>query len=298
MKDRVPMRSSFVRQFSVVLAVSSGLGLTIATKPAAADTITGYIFNNTVYQQTSNSAPTTPQGYFFDMGLFFDTAGDYTAGSVTYPGSGSPQSLPAPAGSTQFDFNSSLYPSLAALHADYPFGRYTITASGGSAGTETSRINYKHDYFAKTVPYVTNFMSLNGLNPAANFSVHFNSFTPNSHVEGFTFLTIYDASNDVVFSDPFLDPTSTTALILAGTLLPDTTYSYELDFSDRLNKFDKKNSTFTTQGFDLRTDGSFTTGDATTPLPSTWTMLIAGFIGLGFFAKRGAKNNLTAIATA
>jgi len=26
-----------------------------------------------------------------------------------------------------------------------------------------------------------------------------------------------------------------------------------------------------------------------TPLPSTWTMLIAGFIGLGFFAYRGSK---------
>jgi len=32
-----------------------------------------------------------------------------------------------------------------------------------------------------------------------------------------------------------------------------------------------------------------------TPLPSTWTMLIAGFVGLGFFAYRGKK---TAIAAA
>ena len=28
-----------------------------------------------------------------------------------------------------------------------------------------------------------------------------------------------------------------------------------------------------------------------TPLPSTWTMLIAGFIGLGFFAYRGSKKS-------
>jgi hypothetical protein len=33
-----------------------------------------------------------------------------------------------------------------------------------------------------------------------------------------------------------------------------------------------------------------------TPLPSTWTMLIAGFIGLGFFAYRGTKKNIPAIA--
>jgi len=35
-----------------------------------------------------------------------------------------------------------------------------------------------------------------------------------------------------------------------------------------------------------------------TPLPSTWTMLIAGFLGLGFFAYRGTKKNTAAIAAA
>jgi PEP-CTERM motif len=33
-----------------------------------------------------------------------------------------------------------------------------------------------------------------------------------------------------------------------------------------------------------------------TPLPSTWTMLIAGFVGLGFFAYRGTKKNAAALA--
>jgi hypothetical protein len=32
-----------------------------------------------------------------------------------------------------------------------------------------------------------------------------------------------------------------------------------------------------------------------TPLPSTWTMLIAGFLGLGFFAYRGSKKNAAAL---
>jgi hypothetical protein len=42
----------------------------------------------------------------------------------------------------------------------------------------------------------------------------------------------------------------------------------------------------------------FTVGVEATPLPSTWTMLIAGFLGLGFFAYRGSKKNATAIAAA
>ena len=39
-------------------------------------------------------------------------------------------------------------------------------------------------------------------------------------------------------------------------------------------------------------EGSVTT----TPLPSTWTMLIAGFAGLGFFAYRGTKKNAATLA--
>jgi hypothetical protein len=35
-----------------------------------------------------------------------------------------------------------------------------------------------------------------------------------------------------------------------------------------------------------------------TPLPSTWTMLIAGFLGLGYFAFRGTKNRAGAMAAA
>lgn len=298
------MRSSSVRQFAQRLVVSSGLALTIvsAAKPAAAtpvDPITGYIYDNISYDQTSNSAPTTPAGYFFSIGLYFNTAGDYTAGTATYPGSGSPQTLPAPAGSTQFNYDSALYPTMAALHVAYPFGKYVITGSGGSVGAATAYINYKHDYFTKAIPYLTNFSALNGLNPAANFNVDFNSFTPNSHVTlGYTFLTITDVSTGVaVVTDDFLKPTTTSALIAAGTLLPDTTYDYELDFSDRLNGYNYGSGSFTVQGFDLRTDGSFTTGE--TPLPSTWFLMLSGIAGLGFVGLRGTKRNTAAaLATA
>jgi hypothetical protein len=37
---------------------------------------------------------------------------------------------------------------------------------------------------------------------------------------------------------------------------------------------------------------------AITPLPSTWTMLIAGFLSLGFFAYRGSKKGFAALAAA
>jgi len=44
-------------------------------------------------------------------------------------------------------------------------------------------------------------------------------------------------------------------------------------------------------------DGNFT-DITTTPLPSTWTMMLIGFAGLGFFAYRGTKKNAAAVAAA
>jgi hypothetical protein len=57
--------------------------------------------------------------------------------------------------------------------------------------------------------------------------------------------------------------------------------------------------------FVVNNDGNFdddstalTATISSTPLPSTWTMLIAGFVGLGFFAYRGTKKNAGALAAA
>jgi hypothetical protein len=120
---------------------------------------------------------------------------------------------------TTFNFESPAFTFLTALHAAYPFGTYSITTTVTSAST-TGVINYTADYFTSTVPYLTNYTALNGLNPAAAFTFSFPAFTPNPSVtEGFTFLTIYDATT--------------------GPLV---------------------GNAFTTQGLDLRTEGSFTTG--------------------------------------
>ena len=42
-------------------------------------------------------------------------------------------------------------------------------------------------------------------------------------------------------------------------------------------------------------NGSWSTV-ATTPLPSTWLMLLSGFVGLGYFAYRGTKKRTAALA--
>lgn len=218
------------------------------------DQISPYIFANTVFNQTSGTAPLVPWLYFFSIGATFLTAGDYSAASANYPGPGSPQTLGLIAPTT-FDFGSPAFTSFSNLQAAYPFGTYTVTAVGNQISS-TSSVSYQANYFTSTVPFVTNYSSLNGFNPANDFTVDYNSFTPDARVTtGFTFLTIWNANtHQVVFQDNFQSSSSTTALIAANTLSPNTNYTFELDFSDRLTVGSS------TQGFDVRTDGSFTTG--------------------------------------
>ncbi|MCK1554440.1 cadherin-like domain-containing protein [Bradyrhizobium sp. 177] len=218
------------------------------------DQISPYIYDNTVFDQTSDTAPLLPWFYFFSIGATFLAAGDYSAASASYPGPGSPQTLGLIAPTT-FDFGSPAFTSLSNLQAAYPFGAYTVTAVGNQISS-TSSVSYQANYFTGAIPFVTNYSGLNGFNPANDFTVHYSSFTPDAHATtGFTFLTIWNAStHQVAFQDDFQSSSSTTALIPANTLSPNTNYTFELDFSDRLTVGS------TTQGFDMRTDGSFTTG--------------------------------------
>jgi hypothetical protein len=46
------------------------------------------------------------------------------------------------------------------------------------------------------------------------------------------------------------------------------------------------------------TDLTLSFAPVATPIPATWTMLIAGFVGLGFFAYGGSKKSTGALASA
>jgi hypothetical protein len=293
---------SFVERTTILLMMSGGLGLSGATSAAAADPTAGNIYYNALYDQTSNSQPSAAVGYFFDIGTFVGVPGDYTSATATYPGPRSPLSLPS-VSTTEFNYGSSLYSTLAGLHADFPFGTYTI-AVRGPAGTSTTTIDYTADDFDSAVPYLTNFSSLAGLNPLHSFDVDFDSFTPNPSVsEGFTFFTVYNFNTGVpVYSQGFLSPSATSVVIPGDVLSPGTKYSFELDFSDRLNgAYDLIGNSFSEPGFDLRTDGSFTTRAFTTrasvPEPSTWAMMFLGFAGLGYSGYLRARAGRTTLTT-
>jgi hypothetical protein len=261
------------------------LGSVLASAaPAMAQQLTDVdIFKNLGNEQTGAST-VSPVGAFFDIGGDFLPAGAFDTASVTYPGPGSPLSLPITS-PTAFGYGSPLFPTQSAMDTAFPFGSYVITVSNSAPpASDSSTIDYTTDAYTSDVPQLTaaSFNALNGLSTAlTSLTVNFNAFTPSTGATfGNTYFTIFGSSQ---FCGG-LSPSATSCTIDPQALLPGTTYTWELDFSDRIPGEDD-NGVNQLLGFDVRTDGTFTTAPAV-PEPSTWAMMLLGFGGLGLAGYR------------
>jgi hypothetical protein len=195
---------------------------------------------------------------------------------MTYPGPGSPVGL-SPISSTDFRYQTPFLPNQAAMDAAYPFGTYQFNATGGSAGPASTSFNYTADHYPQSLPYLTgtDYSRLQGMNPNAPFQFHFSPFVTGTGVDdSFMFLTIFDrTTNTFAFVDSFLPPTTTGLTLAAGTLQLDHQYTYELIFSNRLLT-PSPGATFDAQiGYDLRTEGNFTSA---VPEPVPLLLLVQG----------------------
>jgi hypothetical protein len=272
--------------------VATATAILVSTLSIAADAnLVGVnIFDNTLYSQTSAAAPTTPSSYFFSIG------GDYASGDIfggataMFTGTASPvtsfdNNVPSP---NFFNHDSVVFPSLSALHTAYNFGSYTIITTINGIPNTGVVSGYTRDLFTSTIPVVTNYSSLQGLNPANSVTVTSNAFTPASGTNAaFTFFTIYNSTTlAAVYSQGFLPDTTTSFTVPADTLLPDTQYLFEVNFSNRLDGFDSIDSVSTTQGFDVRTDATVTTGSAS-PVSEPGSLSLVGMalVSFGVFCR-------------
>jgi hypothetical protein len=265
-------------RMALVNVVAVFFGMTVVA-PVVAHAEISFVdmFRSNSFVQTGNGNTLSTNGSFLSLSLTSVGANDYSAVQTTYPGPASPVVL-APNSPTVFQFQTPAYPTQAAMDADFPHGNYSYQATK-TGGSDTTGFTYSADAYPLTLPYLTgtNFGDLQGMNPAAAFSLQFSPFTPSPAAsESFLFLTVFDTvANAFVFNSSF-QPTTTAGLTLpANTLLPKRAYLYELIFSDRVLT-PATGSDFDAQlGFDVRTTGSFTTG---VPEPAA---LLLGLVACG-----------------
>jgi hypothetical protein len=225
-------------------------------------------------------------GGFFSGRAFFTNTTDFDAGTLTYGGPGSPAGLTAGSSPPSLTLGGS-NASFSALVDEFPTGDYTFDLTGGTLGPAKFVINYAGDAYSNT-PELTaaSFNALQGLNAADSVTLDFNAMdvSPNATPGANNiFFSIVDSSDTPVFNAT-LSTTDTSVTIPGGTLAAGETYSFDLLFDDRIVTQDDQGVPVT-QFYDTHTDGSFSTAGAV-PEPSTWAMLLIGFVGLGVGIRR------------
>lgn len=264
------------RRFIGIIPAIAGLSVLLAPAVQASDIEFLDLFGNQSYEQTGNGNTLSLNGDFFSAELVTTVANPYTSVSLIYPGPGTPQNLPQMS-PTDYSFQTGFLPSLAAMEAAYPMGNYKFLGMGTA---DTGTLTYSADDYAASAPYLTgtDYSSLQGMNTALPFTFTFNSYTPGATATdgSYIFLTIFDVTTDTqAYTAGFLSPSTTSVVLPGGILTPGDLYSYELDYSNRDGVASAGTEDGAFIGFDMRTDGTFTTAAVATPEPRTDAALVA-----------------------
>jgi len=282
-------RKQFVHAIGLAVA-----GLIAGAGAAHAQLTQADVGVNPTFEQTGPTTVTSTGGFFSGRAFFTNTT-DFDAGTLTYGGPGSPAALTPGSPPPSLTLGGS-NPSFVGLQSDFPAGDYTFDLTGGTMGPTEFVINYAGDAYSNA-PELTaaSFSALQGLKAAAPITLDFNPMdvSPNATPGANNiFFSIVNSSNSTVFNEA-LSTTDTSVTIPGGVLSAGQSYSFDLLFDDRI--VDSSGAFLKTQFYDTHTDGSFSTAGAV-PEPSTWAMLLMGFVGLGFAASlRGRKQGATAI---
>lgn len=267
-------------RINTMIVPGCALALMLISGVSARADLTGVFLGFNVENEQTTASTVSLYGTFFSADGQMGTAGEYTSGTLTYPGPGSPQALTPTTSGFDVVYQTPFLPDVATLQTDYPFGTYTVQAFGSGAPSSAVGIDYTANAYGNT-PALTagSYNSLQGLNPGMGDTVNFNGFTTNPLAnETHLFFNVYDQSGNDVYNSGFLPSSTTSVFIPGGTFTAGTTYDYELIYDDRIDATDINGSGIGTQElFDTRTFGYFTTA---TPEPGYFVIVALGMVCL------------------
>lgn len=271
----------------IALAVTTLAAVT--TSPAHAQISFVDMFRTGQATQTGDGNSLNLTGYYFTLDLTSTNPGDFSATTATYPGPGSPVTLPATS-STVFHYQTGYYPTQAAMDADFPTGTYTFNTSGGTVGAATTNFNYSADFYPNALPFLTgsDYTALQGANAGSDITVHFNAYTNDPSVnDQLRFFTVFDpVLNTFVVNDAFLPNSTASVTIPANTLQAGRNYIYEIVNSNRVQTASPNTGFNAFLAYDLRTTGAFSTAAAATPEPGTLALLLSSGLGGSLLLRR------------
>jgi hypothetical protein len=253
-----------------LLGACAAAALTACTTSANADVTSILIEKSVHYQQTGPTTATLTGAQFF-AAVGFIGAPDlpYT---LTYPGPASPQAFNL---STE---TAASFATQAELDAAYPAGSYTV--KGSATTNETVNVQ---DMYPDAIPTLTaaSFEALAHAT-AGPMTIYFNSFTPSPFATTSEIQFIVGLDTSTLCT---LAPSATSCTIdLSG--LPPGPEQWSLGFTNEAAGVEA-DGVPTEVIYGYGTSGIANIGGV--PEASTWSLLIAGFAGLGAIAYRQRK---------
>jgi hypothetical protein len=200
----------------------------IQTLGGPAQDVQDYLVEKTETLVQTSTAPPAVVSFGFSAAVHTGTGGTLISASVTLPAGStnpSPQAL-GPDGNGGLDFNDGSV-TQAGLDAQFNNGTYGLNITGGS-GSYSANLTLTGNAYPASTPTITNTNWSGGalvIDPTQNFTFTWNSFSDFSPGDA---VALFDENGAFNF---YFDTNTTSQFIAAGTLAPNTTYTFRLTFN-------------------------------------------------------------------
>jgi hypothetical protein len=275
-----------VKVKGLLICAALGCGL------AAEAQVSSYVlFRNQDFEQTG-AGTFNATGFFTAERIEATTGNSIVAGTASGPTSGpdtlSQEPVTIVTDPSDWDFSSPLFGTEADMLSAYANGQYTYTATLPDTSQQSGTLTDNVRMYAPDPAAITNVSDFGSYDSSQDFSINFTSFTKDANADtAATFVRIGDASGNVLYANEFLDASTTSVTIGAGTLAADTDYTVEIIDDNRIIN---QGSGFggLADGnliYDVRTDFNF----HTLPVPEPATLAALSIGGLMFFRRRSRR---------